>query len=73
MRQRVKAERQAVGAVAGRLHALSPLGVLERGYSIVLGPEGRAVTEAASLKPGDALDIRVAKGAVKARVDEVNA
>ncbi len=72
-RQRVKAERQAVRAVAGRLHALSPLGVLERGYSIVLGPEGRAVTEAASLKPGDALDIRVAKGAVKARVDEVNA
>ena len=47
---------------AGRhLDALSPLRVLDRGYALVQR-DGRAVTDAALLKPGDLLEGRFAKG-----------
>jgi exodeoxyribonuclease VII large subunit len=44
------------------LHGLSPLAVLRRGYAIVARGDGAVVTEAAALRPGEALDVRVAQG-----------
>ena len=41
--------------IAARLDALSPLRVLERGYSITFGPDGKVVESVAGLTPGDAL------------------
>jgi exodeoxyribonuclease VII large subunit len=52
----------------GRLGALSPQRTLERGYSIVLLPDGTALRSAADANPGDVLDIRTADGAVAASV-----
>jgi exodeoxyribonuclease VII large subunit len=54
-----------------RLHAVSPLAVLDRGYAVVQGPDGRAVTDAAALTAGDPLRIRLARGRVGARVTDV--
>ena len=72
-RSGLRARQQELRFAAGRLKALSPLGVLERGYGIVLGAGGGAIREASEVKVGDSLDIRVNNGALKARVEEVSA
>lgn len=52
----------------GRLHALSPLAVLARGFSIVRGPEGEILRHAADVEPDARLEIQLAEGRVAARV-----
>ena len=69
VRQQLTRRRDRLQSHAERLQALSPLAVLERGYSIVLGPDQQAVRDATAVRPGDALDIRVARGRVAATVD----
>lgn len=60
--------RREVGALAGRLDALSPLKVLDRGYAVVTNTrDSRAVLDASTIKFGEDLDIRLAKGRLTAR------
>ena len=55
-----------------RLTALSPEGVLARGYSITQDAEsGAVVLSASSTAPGRRLSIRLARGRLGARVEEV--
>ncbi|HEX9145970.1 MAG TPA: exodeoxyribonuclease VII large subunit [Candidatus Binatia bacterium] len=55
----------------GRLNALSPLAVLDRGYSIVHQlPQGTIVKDTAVLNVGDRLRITFAKGKSVCRVEE---
>jgi exodeoxyribonuclease VII large subunit len=54
-------KRDRAGAAARHLDALSPLRVLDRGYALVQR-EGLAVTDAATLKGGDTVEARFAKG-----------
>ena len=49
---------------ADKLKAYSPYGVLERGYSLTTAADGSVVKDAASLKSGDCLTTRFAKGSV---------
>ena len=58
------------GAAAGKLHALSPLAVLDRGYSITF-KDGKVVKEAAKLQKGDLLETRLSKGNARSKVEEV--
>jgi len=54
---------------AARLHALSPLAVLGRGYAIALhAPTGQALLRAADCAPGDTLRVRLHEGELTARV-----
>ncbi len=60
--------RRSLAAMAGKLDALSPLKVLERGYGVVFNArDGRAVLDAATVRIDDALEIRLAKGRLTAR------
>ena len=64
----LESRRRSLGALAGKLDALSPLKVLDRGYSVVVNSrDGRAVLEAATVQIDDQLDIRLAKGRLTAR------
>jgi len=54
--------------VAGRLHALSPLAVLARGYAIVHGPRGGILRSAQRVSLGARLRLRLARGELDARV-----
>jgi exodeoxyribonuclease VII large subunit len=50
------------------LQALSPLGILERGYALVFDASGRLLKDAAKVKAGDEISARLAKGTVSATV-----
>jgi exodeoxyribonuclease VII large subunit len=67
---RLRQCKDCLAEVAGRLGALSPLAVLERGYSIThkLG-DGRIVKDAASLAIGDLVRITFALGKSLCRVE----
>jgi exodeoxyribonuclease VII large subunit len=53
-----------------RLRALGPQGTLDRGYALVLDPQGRPLTQAAKTAPGAALKIVLSKGALDAQVTD---
>lgn len=48
------------GSLCAKLDTLNPLHVLSRGYAAVFGSEGKPVTRAEGLTPGDSLQIRFA-------------
>jgi exodeoxyribonuclease VII large subunit len=50
-----------------RLGALSPLGVLGRGYAVVSRPDGQVVRSVRQVQPDDALKIRISDGQFNAR------
>ena len=62
--------RKRLETMAARLDAMSPLKVLSRGYSIAQY-QGKPVYEAKELTPGDQITVRLSKGAVLARVEQV--
>ena len=56
-----------------RLHTLSPLATLKRGYSITTlgGKNGTIVRNATSLKKNDSIDIRLGTGMISAEVKDI--
>src|SRR5213079_2360248 len=67
---RLERQRHQLSAVSGRLDALSPLKILERGYSLARDAQGRVLKRVAQLAPGLAFRLRVTDGEVAARVTE---
>ena len=51
-----------------KLHAYSPYGVLERGYSLTTAEDGSVVKDAASIKDGDTITTRFREGSVRSVV-----
>ncbi len=58
-----------VHGLAGRLHALSPLAVLERGYSITFDAQGRILKEVSSVKAGDRIRTQLHRGELISRIE----
>ena len=59
--------------LAGKLEVLSPLGILNRGYSITTRPvDGRILKDASSLKPGDCVKTRLGRGAFTSKVEIID-
>jgi len=59
----------ALSSLNARLHSLSPLSVLDRGYALVLSADGTLVRSSAQLNTGDLLTTRLADGAFTSRVE----
>lgn len=70
-RNRDEREKQKLGALAGKLNLLSPLSVLERGYSIASGDDGGILKDSAHVKSGDRVRVRLHRGKLKCTVTEV--
>jgi exodeoxyribonuclease VII large subunit len=69
---RLRAAHSAVVALAGRLESLSPLAVLQRGYSLTRREtDERLIRDAAQLRPGERIVTRLAQGQVTSRVEDV--
>ena len=63
----------SLGSVAGRLHALSPLLQLDRGYVIASHEQGgTGLVSADTLEPGDPLWLRFANGQARTRVEAID-
>ncbi len=67
-RRIVDARRQRMRVAAGRLHALSPLASLERGYAVARDASGHVLRRAADLAPGTDFSLRVTDAEVPCRV-----
>ncbi len=66
----IDSQRLRFSALAGKLDALSPLGVIARGYAIV-NKEEKLLTKASEFSAGDNISVKLIGGTVKARVTEV--
>lgn len=60
--------RERLGLAAASLDALSPLGVLQRGYAIAQDASGKLVRDAAAVNAGDEVSVRLARGRLNTRV-----
>jgi exodeoxyribonuclease VII large subunit len=76
LRSRMNRARDAFGAerfqhivtLTSQLEALSPLRVLERGYALVYGPDGKLLRSSTSVVAYDTIVARLAEGSVRAKV-----
>lgn len=70
-RSELEKHRSALGSLAGRLDALSPLTVLSRGYAIAQREDGSIIKSIKAMKSGDRITVRVADGRFGAHIEEV--
>jgi exodeoxyribonuclease VII large subunit len=55
-----------------RLHSLSPLAVLDRGYALVLSSDGALIRSTAQIATGNQLTTRLADGSFSSRVENIS-
>jgi exodeoxyribonuclease VII large subunit len=73
MQIKVQEGRERLALAAASLDALSPLGVLQRGYAVAHDANGKLLRDAASVNQGDAVSVRLAKGKLNTRVETIEA
>lgn len=71
MKTGIKHRSQELGTLAGRLSALSPLAILERGYSISFDETGELLKDAAKVKKGQTIKTRLKKGTLFSQVTKI--
>jgi len=64
----LKDKKSQFGMLAGKLDALSPLKILERGYSVVRNPQGNIINKLEQVHIGDNLEISLKNGKVDCNV-----
>jgi exodeoxyribonuclease VII large subunit len=73
MLRRIHEEHARWQAFHARLHSLSPLAVLDRGYALVLDAQGTLIRSAKQVNTGELVTTRVADGAFTSRVESTAA
>jgi len=69
MERKLDASRARLNALAARLHSLSPLAVLDRGYALVLDAGGGVVRSVKQVSEGDRVVTRLGDGRFTSRVE----
>jgi exodeoxyribonuclease VII large subunit len=72
MERLIESSSSRLGSLDARLHSLSPLAVLDRGYALVLSSDGVLIRSTALIGPGDKLTTRLADGSFASRVESVS-
>lgn len=67
----IGSETKRLSGLSGKLDAMSPLKVLSRGYAVALYPGGSVIKDAARVKKGSEVDVRLAKGILRCAVKDV--
>ncbi|MGA2205483.1 MAG: exodeoxyribonuclease VII large subunit [Terracidiphilus sp.] len=67
----IESSASKVGALDARLHSLSPLAVLDRGYALVLSADGSLVRSTTQIGSGDRLTTRLADGSFSSRIESI--
>jgi exodeoxyribonuclease VII large subunit len=63
--------RRAFDSLSSKLDALSPLKILDRGYSLTRGPDGTVLRSREGLAKGDAVTVTLRDGDLRARIEEI--
>jgi exodeoxyribonuclease VII large subunit len=71
VRARLQMQRSRLELSVGRLDALSPLAILQRGYAICRDESGAILRDAAAVSPGDRVAVSLARGGLDCRVERV--
>ena len=71
--EKLQEGRERLGLAAASLDALSPLGVLQRGYAIAQDASGKLLRDAASVSEGDVVNVRLQKGKLGTRIERIEA
>ena len=71
MDAKLSSKREQLGLAMASLDALSPLGVLSRGYAIAQDAKGRLLRDAQAVKIGDEVKVRLEHGRLGTRVEDV--
>ena len=66
----VRLDRERFDGISKNLNALSPLAILDRGYSIT-SFQGKSLAKTNQIKQGDSVNIRLSKGQLDCTVDKV--
>lgn len=68
MHHRLKDRKEKLNALGAHLEALSPLKVLERGYSITRNAQGKVIKKASEVSEGETITSKVADGEIISKV-----
>jgi exodeoxyribonuclease VII large subunit len=72
VQRRIHTVHRTIERYDGKLDSLSPLAVLERGYSISSTSEGTILKDAAQTATGEQIRIRLHRGRLKCEVKEID-
>jgi exodeoxyribonuclease VII large subunit len=73
IRHHLEIEREKLGGCCGRLGSLSPLSILQRGYSITRKlPSLQILRDAAEVRPGNEVEVRLHRGVLICNVEKVD-
>ena len=67
----IERARSRLELAAGKMNALSPLAILERGYAICRDANGAVVRNAAAASVGDRVEVKLSQGGLLCRVDQI--
>src|SRR6185295_3416615 len=67
LEKQLEEAKRNLGMAAASLDALSPLAVLQRGFSITQSADGKLLRDAGQVAIGDSVTVRLAKGTLGAR------
>jgi exodeoxyribonuclease VII large subunit len=70
IRLQLSRRRGGLESLNAKLSQLSPLTILNRGYAIVTGESGQILTDAGAAPVGSALEVRLARGRLRAEVTD---
>lgn len=68
----VGSKKQVFQGIMGRLNALNPLAILERGYSVSFNDQGEIVKDVRRVSVGDVVRTRLHKGSLVSKVTDIN-
>ena len=71
MRRSLEGRRAQLGQLGAGMAALSPLAVLDRGFAMVAHEDGAIVRDAARVRRGERLQIRLARGGLRVIVEDI--
>jgi exodeoxyribonuclease VII large subunit len=72
LEKRLEEAKNRLGLTAASLDALSPLAVLQRGFSLAQTKDGKLLSNAKQVSVGDSIKVRLAKGTLGARVESID-
>ncbi len=71
IKKRLQTDKSRLEFIAGKINALSPLAVLQRGFALCRNAEGSIVRKAADVARGDSVRVTLASGELGCRVESI--